>query len=148
MYVGSRLHDLCKQERGLGAKLSRAIFKKNKGIERYYRDGMDITVSSLEKIAIATGKSVEYFLDYQHPDGASPSTSQVYGSNNIVNSPHANEAIEKIEHLNQVIKLQEDIIKADRESMDAKDELIHSLKERINDYIKLMQEMGSDKTRT
>lgn len=148
MYKGSRLHELCKQERGLAVRLSQAMFGKNKGIDRYYHDGINLTVENLEKIAMYTGRPVDYFLDYDHKPTDSLSHSNVYGSNNIVNSPHANEAIEKIEHLNKVIKLQEDIIKADRESIEAKDELIRTLKERINDHIKLMQEMGSDKTRT
>ena len=146
MYKGSRLRELTKKERGLGAQLSREMFSKNKGIERYYKDGVNLTIDKLEKIAIGTGKSVEYFLDYQRP---SQSTSiinpHVYGVNNIVNSPNANDAIEKIEHLNRVIKLQEEIIKSDKEIISSKDVIISTLKERINDQIKLIKEMGTDK---
>lgn len=146
MYKGSRLRELTKNERGLGAQLSREMFSKNKGIERYYKDGVNLTIDKLEKIAIGTGKSVEYFLDYQRP---SQSTSiinpHVYGDNNIVNSPNANDAIEKIEHLNRVIKLQEEIIKSDKEIISSKDVIISTLKERINDQIKLIKEMGTDK---
>lgn len=146
MYKGSRLRELTKNERGLGAQLSREMFSKNKGIERYYKDGVNLTIDKLEKIAIGTGKSVEYFLDYQRP---SQSTSiinpHVYGDNNIVNPPNANDAIEKIEHLNRVIKLQEEIIKSYKEIISSKDVIISTLKERINDQIKLIKEMGTDK---
>lgn len=146
MYKGSRLRELTKRERGLGAQLSREMFQKNKGIERYYKDGVNLTVTQLEKIAIFTGKSVEYFLDYKRPANAASGTNpHVYGDNNIVNSPNANDTIEKIEHLNRVIKLQEEIIKSDKEIISSKDVIISALKERINDQIKLMREMGTDK---
>ena len=146
MYKGSGLRELTKRERGLGAQLSREMFQKNKGIERYYKDGVNLTVTQLEKIAIFTGKSVEYFLDYKRPANAASGTNpHVYGDNNIVNSPNANDTIEKIEHLNRVIKLQEEIIKSDKEIISSKDVIISALKERINDQIKLMREMGTDK---
>lgn len=146
MYKGSRLRELTKRERGLGAQLSREMFQKNKGIERYYKDGVNLTVTQLEKIAIFTGKSVEYFLDYKRPANAASGTNpHVYGDNNIVNSPNANDTIEKIEHLNRVIKLQEEIIRSDKEIISSKDVIISALKERINDQIKLMREMGTDK---
>lgn len=146
MYKGSRLRELTKKERGLGAQLSREMFQKNKGIERYYKDGVNLTVTQLEKIAIFTGKSVEYFLDYKRPANADSSTNpHVYGDNNIVNSPNANDAIEKIEHLNRVIKLQEEIIKSDKELISSKDVIISTLKERISDQLKLIKELGVDK---
>ena len=146
MYKGSRLRELTKNERGLGAQLSREMFSKNKGIERYYKDGVNLTIDKLEKIAIGTGKSVEYFLDYQRPFQSTSSINpHVFGDNNIVNSPNANDAIEKIEHLNRVIKLQEEIIKSDKEIISSKDVIISTLKERINDQIKLIKEMGTDK---
>lgn len=146
MYKGSRLRELTQNERGLGAKLSREIFSKNKGIERYYKDGVNLTIDKLEKIAIGTGKSVEYFLDYQRPSQTTSSINpHVYGDNNIVNSPNANDALQKIEHLNKVIKLQEEIIQSDKELIASKDVIISTLKERINDHIKLMKEMRSDK---
>lgn len=145
MYKGTRLHDLVKKERGLGAQLSREIFGKNKGIERYYKDGVNITVTNLEKIAICTGKTVEYFLDYKRPANATTVNPHVYGDNNIVNSPNANDALEKIEHLNNVIKLQEEIIKGDKDLIASKDVIIQTLKERINDHVKLMKEMSANK---
>ena len=62
-----------------------------------------------------------------------------------MNSPNANDALQKIEHLNKVIKLQEEIIQSDKELIASKDVIISTLKERINDHIKLMKEMHSDK---
>lgn len=138
MYKGSRLHDLCKKEHGLATRLSRAVLGTEKGIDRYYRDGLNLTIDKLEKICQYTGKPFSYFLDTNiaDDDGAHP---RVYGDNNIVNSPNANEFHEKIEYLNSVIKLKDEIIAGERANSQSKDEIIKNLKERLNDVIKLMQ---------
>ncbi|MCH3994127.1 MAG: hypothetical protein LKE54_03580 [Prevotella sp.] len=148
MYKGSRLHDLCLAQRGLSTQLSLALFGKKKGIDRYYHDGINITIDMLEKIAMNTGKSVDYFLEYKHTSDGLKESSSVNGNNNIVNSPMANEAMAKIDHLNEVIKLKDDLIVRDKQLIETKDVVIKSLRDTINDYIKLLQASHSDNTRT
>lgn len=149
MYKGSRLHDLCKMERGLAARLSQAMFGKNKGIDRYYHDGINLTIDNLEKIAMYTGRPVDYFLEYDHKPSESVSHSNVYGNNNIVNSPMANESWQqKIEFLQKEIKLKDEIIASERSNNSSQAELIKNLKERINDLITLMQSGSSAKSQT
>lgn len=148
MFKGSRLRELCNAQRGLSTKLSQEIFGKSKGIDRFYHDDINITVRILEQIAVATGKSVEYFLDYPRPTGSDSGHSTVYGDNNIVNSPMANETVEKITNLQNTIKMKDELIQSLRDSITTRDELIRGLKERINDTVTIMQQMGKDKSQT
>lgn len=145
MYIGTKLHDLCKKERGLASRLSRAVLGTDKGIDRYYKDGMNITIEKLEKIARYTGKPVSYFLDDINDSADDASHPHVYGNHNIVNSPMANDLAEKVQQLKDVIKLKDEIIASERANSASKDEIIKNLKERLNDQVTIMKEMGTDK---
>lgn len=147
MYKGSRLQALCKKQRGLSTELSLKLFGKRKGIDRYYKDGLNLTIDILEKIAEATGFSVEYFLDYNRPT-VTTLPSSITGDHNIINSPMANEAMSRIDHLNDVIKLKDEIIEQNKKLIESKDDMIKSLKAQINDDIELMKSLSSDSTRT
>lgn len=147
MYKGSRLHELCRKEHGLATRLSRAVLGTEKGIDRYYKDGLNLTIDKLEKICLYTHKPFTYYLETEvaNDDGTHP---HVYGDNNIVNSPNANEFHERIEYLNKVIKLKDEIIASERANSQSKDEIIKNLKERINDLITLMQSHHPDTSKT
>ncbi len=139
MYMGSRLRQICRSKQGMSAELSQKMFGKNKGIQRYYADGVNITIDKLEQIAVLTGHSVEYFLKYEGQPNDNQGTATINGNNNIVNSNHANDVYEKIEHLKETINLKNEIIADKEELVKSKDTIIQNLKERNDDLIKLMQ---------
>lgn len=60
----------------------------------------------------------------------------------------ANEAMSRIDHLNDVIKLKDEIIEQNKKLIESKDDMIKSLKAQINDDIELLKSMSSDRTRT
>lgn len=137
--MGSRLRQICRSKQGMSAELSQKMFGKNKGIQRYYADGVNITIDKLEQIAVLTGHSVEYFLKYEGQPNYNQGTATINGNNNIVNSNHANDVYEKIEHLKETINLKNEIIADKEELVKSKDTIIQNLKERNDDLIKLMQ---------
>lgn len=137
--MGSRLRQICRSKQGMSAELSQKMFGKNKGIQRYYADGVNITIDKLEQIAVLTGHSVEYFLKYEGQPNDNQGTATINGNNNIVNSNHANDVYEKIEHLKETINLKNEIIADKEELVKSKDTIIQNLKERNDDLIKLMQ---------
>lgn len=139
MYMGSRLRQICRSKQGMSAELSQKMFGKNKGIQRYYADGVNITIDKLEQIAVLTGHSVEYFLMYEGQTADNQRTATINGNNNIVNSNHTNDCYEKIEHYKETIKLKDQIIADKDEIVKSKEVIIQNLKERNDDLIKLMQ---------
>ena len=139
MYMGSRLRQICRSKQGLSAELSQKMFGKNKGIQRYYADGVNITIDKLEQIAVLTGHTVEYFLNYEGQSAEDHGPATINGNNNIVNSNHANDAYERIEHYKETIKLKDQIIADKDEIVKSKEFIIKNQQERIDDLIKLMQ---------
>lgn len=149
-YIGSRLKDYLKEHRGAYTELAQAMLKyrkprKNAGRDEYnlapfFRDGHNITLDLLAGLMKETGHSIDFFIDFE--PGELPSYYKregVSGSNNIINSSISNDLTMKVDHLNEVIRLKDEIVADKERIITLKDAEIEQWKKRYDDLIKLTQ---------
>ena len=91
-----------------------------------------------------TGMPLDFFVDFEAGELPEPYRSGVNGNNNIVNSSINSEQGVTIEHLNEVIKLKNQIITDKERLIASKDIEIEHLKALIKEH----NFEDSDKTRT
>lgn len=118
---------------------------KKKGLDNYYQDGRNIRIDSLSKLLKATGMPLEYFVEFA--PGELQGTGSRVGNNNIINSMVGNDLSMKIDHLNEIIKLKDQIIAEKERNLVMKDQDIELWKKRYDDLIKFTQQ-NQDKNRT
>jgi len=157
-YIGSRLQALLKSERGSYTELASKMLKyrkprKNAGKDEYnlvplFEDGHNVTLSTLTGLMRETGKSIDFFADFEPGELPTRAYDGVSGSNNIINSTISNDLTAKVDHLSEIIRLKDELL-ADKERIIAmKDAEIEQWKKRCDDLIKMAQFGESDKNRT
>lgn len=145
-YKGSRLKSFVQANRGKYTEICMAMLGgKKKGLDNYYHDGRNIQINKLSQLLKATGKPVDYFVEFE--PGEFPSGGGAVGNNNIVNSIVGNDLSMKLDHLNEIVKLKDQIIQEKERNLAMKDKEIELWKKRYDDAIKLSQ-FESDNSRT
>jgi hypothetical protein len=86
-----------------------------------------------------TGMSIEFFVDFEPGELPSYRRDGVSGSNNIINSSVNNDLTVKVDHLNEVIRLKDELIADKERIITLKDAEIEQWKKRYDDLIKLSQ---------
>ena len=148
-YNGTRLKEYLKGRRGGYTELAQAMVKyrrprKNAGRDEYnlapfFIDGHNITLDLLGGLMKETGQPIEFFVDFE-PGERSPYRSEgISGSNNIINSSVTNDLTIKVDHLNEVIRLKDELIADKERIITLKDAEIEQWKKRYDDLIKLAQ---------
>ena len=157
-YVGSRLQALVKSERGGYTDLAAKMLKykkprKNESKDEYnlvplFKDGHNLTLNTLTGLMRETGMSIDFFVDFEPGEIPSQQHAGISGSNNIVNSSITNDLTLTVDHLNEVIRLKDELISDKERIITLKDAEIEQWKKRYDDLIKLAQFGESDKNRT
>lgn len=148
-YNGTRLKDYIQGRRGAYTELARAMTKyskprRNGGAEEYnlapfFRIGHNITLDVLTGFMKETGKTIDFFVDFEPGELPPAQHESVTGNSNIINSSISNDLTMKVDHLHEIIRLKDDLI-ADKERIIAlKDAEIEQWKKRLDDTIKLAQ---------
>lgn len=147
-----------KGERGGYTELAAKMLKyrkprKNASKEEYsltplLKDGHNITLSTLTALMHETGLSIDFFIDFEPGELPPYRRDGVSGSNNIINSSVSNDLTTKVDHLNEVIRLKDELIADKERIITLKDAEIEQWKKRYDDLIKLAQFGESDKNRT
>ena len=148
-YVGSRLQKLLKSERGSYTELATKMLKyrkprKNASKDEYnlvplFEDGHNVTLSTLTGLMRETGKSIDFFVDFEPGELPQHRHEGVNGSNNIINSSVNNDLTMKVDHLYEVIRLKDELIADKERIITLKDADIEQWKKRYDDLIKLSQ---------
>ena len=148
-YVGSRLQALLKTERGGYKELAAKMLKyrkprKNASVKEYnlvplFSDGHNVTIHTLTGLMRETGMSIDFFVDFDPGELPASSQNGVSGSNNIINSSINNDLTLKVDHLNEVIRLKDELISDKERIITLKDAEIEQWKKRYDDLIKLAQ---------
>jgi hypothetical protein len=148
-YVGSRLQKLLKSERGSYTELATKMLKyrkprKNASKDEYnlvplFEDGHNVTLSTLTGLMRETGKSIDFFVDFEPGELPQHRHEGVNGSNNIINSSVNNDLTMKVDHLYEVIRLKDELIADKERIITLKDADIEQWKKRYDDLIKLTQ---------
>lgn len=150
IYNGTRLKNLLKDRRGAYTELAKAMLKyrkprKNAGTDEYnlapfFRVGHNITLELLTGFMKETGKSIDFFVDFE--PGELPVQKQegsISGNRNIINSSITNDLTMKVDHLHEIIRLKDEMI-VDKERIIAmKDAEIQLWKKRHDEVIALSQ---------
>lgn len=137
-YKGSRLKEYVRTHRGMYTDLCVAMLGgKKKGLDNYYRDDKNIMLDNLTALLKATGKSVDFFVEFEPgelPTSAAPNFS---GNNNIINSMVGNDLTAKVEHLSEIITLKDKLISEKEKVILLQANEIELWKKRYDDIIKL-----------
>lgn len=157
-YVGSRLQALLKSERGSYTELAAKMLKyrkprKNASKDEYnlvplFEDGHNVTLNTLTGLMRETGMSIDFFVDFEPGELPPYRRDGVSGSNNIINGSVSNDLAIKVDHLNEVIRLKDELIADKERIITLKDAEIEQWKKRYDDLIKLAQFGESDKNGT
>ena len=120
-YIGSRLKEYLKSERGSYTDLAERMQKYRKprsnggnaeySLAPFFRDGHNITISSLTALMKETGMPLDFFVDFEA--GEQPRNEQpqgIIGSHNIVNSSLTNDLTMRLDHMNEVIRLKDEML--------------------------------------
>lgn len=140
-YVGSRLKALLNQERGRYTELAKAMLKyrkprKNEGKKEYnliplLEDDHNVTLSTLTGLMRETGKSLEFFVDFE-PGELLTMRQEAIGNNNIINSAVSNDLTATTEHLHEIIRLKDSMLADKERIIAAKDSEIEQWKKRFD----------------
>ena len=152
-YIGSRLKEHLKNERGGYTQLAKNMLKyrkprRNSGKEEYslaplLRDGHNITVVTLSALIRETGMPIDFFIDFEPGELAPGKAESVSGSNNVINSSINNDLTVTVHHLNEVVHLKDEIIADKERIITLKDAEIEQWKKRYDDLIHLTKETGT-----
>lgn len=151
-YVGSRLQALLKTERGSYTELAAKMLKyrkprQNGSKDEYnlvplFKDGHNVTLYTLTGLMRETGMSIDFFVDFEPGELPAARRDGISGSNNIINSSITNDLTLKVDHLNEVIRLKDELIADKERIITLKDAEIEQWKKRYDDLIRLTQ-LGS-----
>lgn len=157
-YLGSRLKDLLNSERGRYTELAGKMGKYRKprsngskdeyNLGTLYKDGHNIKLDTLTALLRETGLSIDYFVEFEPGELPTGRYDSISGSNNIVNSSITNDLTMKMDHLNEVIRLKDEMLVDKERIISLKDEEIRQWKKRYDDLFKLAQFGGSDRNET
>ena len=92
---------------------------------------------------------LDFFVDFEA--GEQPRNEQpqgIIGSHNIVNSSLTNDLTMRLDHMNEVIRLKDEMLTDKERIIALKDSEIAQWKKRYDDLIRLTQFEDSDKNRT
>lgn len=155
-YIGSRLQKLLKSERGSYTELASKMLKyrkprKNASKDEYnlvplFEDGHNVTLSTLTGLMHETGMPIDFFVDFDPGELPAHRQDGISGSNNIINSSITNDLTIKVDHLNEIIRLKDEMLSDKERIINLKDAEIEQWKKRYDDLIKLSQ-FGSSGTR-
>lgn len=148
-YIGSRLKEYLNAKRGRYTELAQGMMKyrsprKNSGkneynLDPFFDDGHNISLKLLSGLMRETGMSIDFFVDFEPGELPTAKRESVSGSNNIINSYVANDLTTKVDHLNEVIRLKDQLIADKERIITLKDAEIEQWKKRYDDLIKLSQ---------
>lgn len=148
-YRGTRLRDYVKYTLGAGGhkeistKLAAKYGRKTYNLNGAFKDGTNLTLKSLTDLLWATGLTVDEVVDFEPGEWPRTGNSgKVTGNNNIINSSVSSDMALKIDHLNEVIRLKDEIIEEKVNVIASKDELIdelQGLKKKYDDLLELVK---------
>lgn len=155
-YKGSRLAALIQASRGEYTDLGERMNKykkprknasdKNYRVESLYNDGLNLQMNTLTALMKETGKPIDFFVDFEPWE--LPASMGISGNGNIINSSVSNDMAQRIEHLNEVIHLKNELLTEKDKIVALKDAEIEQWKKRYDDLLSFTQNSNSDKTRT
>ena len=142
-YLGSNLKKFVKEHRGMYTQICETMLGgKKKGLDNYYGDGRNIHIDKLTQLMRATGMPIDYFIEFEPGERENKGA---VGNNNIINSMVGKDLSIKVDHLNEIIRLKDQIIEEKERNLIMKDQEIELWKKRYDDIIKLSK---SDNNRT
>lgn len=147
-YKGSKLKEWVRNHRGAYTDICVAMLGgKKKGLDNYYDDDKNISIDKLSLLLRATGLPIDYFVEFE--DGELPNYGErpSIGNHNVINSMVGRDLTEKVEHLNEVISLKDQIIVEKERQIALKDQEISLWKKRLDDVLKIAK-LSSDESRT
>lgn len=151
-YRGTRLYKLVQSGRGSYTDLAEKMAKYRKvrknssdkpyRIESLYQDDHNITLSTLTALIKETGKPVDFFVDFEPWELSSEHSVSLH--DNIANKYATDEETERINHLNEIIHLKDELLKEKERVISMKDTEIEQLKKRVDDLLLIAQGQNSD----
>jgi len=138
-YLGSKLKEFVRTHRGAYTDICVAMLGgKKKGLDNYYVDGRNIQINKLTALLKATGKSLDFFVEFD--EGEMPKASVVghsLGNNNIINSMVKNDLTSEITHLHEVIKLKDQLLNEKDQVINLRTNEVELWKKKYDDLINL-----------
>lgn len=148
-YIGTRLRGLLREERGGYHDLAIRMMKyrkprKNGANDEYnlvplFKDGHNLTLSTLSALMRETGQPVTFFVDFEPGELPPLYSNGISGNNNVVNSSISNDLTTKVEYLNEIIRLKDTTIAEKDKLLTMKDVEIEQWKKRFDDIIDLVK---------
>lgn len=146
-YIGSRLKEYLNAKRGRYTELAQGMMKyrsprKNSGkneynLDPFFDDDHNISLKLLNGLMRETGKPIDFFVDFEPGELTQAKLDGVNGNNNIVNSTVTNDLTQKVDHLNEVIHLKDELITDKERIIASKDAEIEQWKKRYDDLLQL-----------
>lgn len=151
-YKGSRLKKFVGERSGAYTELEKKMRKyrkarKNSSDAEYnlrplYKDGHNITISVLTALMRETGKSLDFFIDFEPNEIPSTLRSDnVSGNHNVINSNISNDSSLRIEYLTNTIKLKDQLIDEKERNIIQKDSEIAALRKQNNKLIEMLEKL-------
>lgn len=154
IYRGTRLKAYVDSQRGEWARLGEKMAeyqkpranqsKKGYNINPLYKDDHNINIRTLSALLKCTGLSIDHFVDFE-PFELPHTQDGVSGNNNIINSSITTDMTQKIEHLNEVIHLKDELLGEKERIIALKDQELESWKKRYDELIELTKSKISPK---
>ena len=155
--MGSRLQALLKKERGSYTTLAQRMQKyrkprKNGSKDEYnlvplFDDGHNVTLNTLTGLMRETGLPIDFFVDFEPGELTSCRRDGIRGSN-VINSPVANDLTVTVKHLNEVVRLKNELIADKERIISLKDSEIEQWKKRYDELFSKVHFGNSDKNGT
>ena len=151
-YKGSRLKKFVGERSGAYTELEKKMRKyrkarKNSSDAEYnlrplYKDGHNITISVLTALMRETGKSLDFFIDFEPNEIPNTLRSDnVSGNHNVINSNISNDSSLRIEYLTNTIKLKDQLIDEKERNIIQKDSEIAALRKQNNKLIEMLEKL-------
>ena len=147
-YKGSRFKEWVRSNRGAYTEVCLAMLGgRKKGLDNYYQDDKNISINKLTDLLRATHLPLDYFVEFEDGELMCRNQQPSIGNHNVINSMVVPDLTEKVEHLNEVISLKDQLILEKEKQIALKDQEIQLWKKRLDDALKLAK-FGSDETQT
>ena len=153
-YVGTRLRQYLSQTRGGYKDLASKMLKyrkprKNASPDKYnlaplFSDGHNITIDTLSALMRETGLPIDFFIDFEAGEMPIKKYDGINGNNNVINSSISNDLTLMVDHLNEVIRLKNELINDKERIINLKDAEIDQWKKR-HDNRKLLAKSNEKK---
>ncbi len=151
-YRGTRLYKLVQSGRGGYTDLAEKMKKYRKvrknssdkpyRIESLYQDGHNITLSTLTALMKETGKPIDFFIDFEPWELSAEHAGLL--RNNMFDNFASDEETERVNHLNEIIHLKNELLKEKERVISMKDAEIEQWKKRIDDLLLIAHGQNSD----